>query len=53
MNDDRMLVLENIKKSYFVEGHRIDVLKGVDLTLHKGERISLTGKSGAGKIDTS
>ena len=49
MNDDRMLVLENIKKSYFVEGHRIDVLKGVDLTLHKGERLSLTGKSGAGK----
>jgi lipoprotein-releasing system ATP-binding protein len=49
MNDDRMLVMENIKKSYFVEGHRIDVLKGVDLTLHKGERMSLTGKSGAGK----
>jgi lipoprotein-releasing system ATP-binding protein len=49
MNDDRILVLENIKKSYFVEGHRIDVLKGVDLTLHKGEQISLTGKSGAGK----
>ena len=49
MNDDRILVLENIKKSYFVEGHRIDVLKGVDLTLRKGEQLSLTGKSGAGK----
>ncbi|MGI6393914.1 MAG: ABC transporter ATP-binding protein [bacterium] len=49
MNDEKILVLKNIEKSYEIEGHRIDVLKGVNLSLHKGERISLTGKSGAGK----
>ena len=49
MSEDAVLTLENIKKSYFVEGHRIDVLRGVDLTLKEGERLSLTGKSGSGK----
>ena len=44
-----ILALENIKKSYFVEGHRIDVLRGVDLEMKEGERLSLTGKSGSGK----
>ena len=49
MSENAVLTLENIKKSYFVEGHRIDVLRGVDLTLKEGERLSLTGKSGSGK----
>ena len=44
-----ILTLENIKKSYFVEGHRIDVLRGVNLEMKEGERLSLTGKSGSGK----
>ncbi|MBR4489386.1 ATP-binding cassette domain-containing protein, partial [bacterium] len=47
--DNVILALENIKKSYFVEGRRIDVLRGVDLEMREGERLSLTGKSGSGK----
>ena len=49
MSENTILTLENIKKSYFVEGHRIDVLRGVNLTMKAGERLSLTGKSGSGK----
>ena len=49
MSENVILTLENIKKSYFVEGHRIDVLRGINLTLKEGERLSLTGKSGSGK----
>ena len=44
-----IIALENIKKSYFVEGHRIDVLRGVNLEMKEGEHLSLTGKSGSGK----
>jgi len=49
MSENTVLSLENIKKSYFVEGHRIDVLRGVNLEMKEGERLSLTGKSGSGK----
>ena len=40
-----MLVAENIHKSYA----ELEVLKGIDLTLDKGEIISIVGASGAGK----
>ena len=49
MSENSVLSLENIRKSYFVEGHRIDVLRGVNLEMKEGERLSLTGKSGSGK----
>ena len=49
MSENAILTLENIKKSYFVEGHIIDVLRGVDLEMKEGEHLSLTGKSGSGK----
>lgn len=49
MNETSFLNMQNVAKSYFIEGRRIDVLKGVNLSVSKGERLSLTGKSGAGK----
>ncbi|MFM2337746.1 MAG: hypothetical protein RL115_939 [Bacteroidota bacterium] len=40
-----MIVGKNIKKSY----GKIEVLKGVDLTIQKGEVVSIVGPSGSGK----
>lgn len=39
----------NLKKSYFLEGHEVPVLHGLDLVIESGEFTSLTGPSGVGK----
>ena len=44
-----MLALENVHKSFKQNQLDIQVLKGVDLVLAKGESLSITGVSGAGK----
>lgn len=46
---ENMLKLTNIRKDFFIESKKIEVLKSVNLELGVGEMISLTGKSGAGK----
>ncbi len=45
MSDSPLLRMENIKKIY---GH-VEALKGVDLTLEKGEILGLVGDNAAGK----
>lgn len=40
-----MIVAQNIRKSF----GQLEVLKGIDLTIEKGEVVSIVGKSGAGK----
>jgi len=42
--------LENVKKSYYLSnGDEIQVLKGIDLDIKKGEFVALMGESGCGK----
>lgn len=41
--------IHSVTKSYFLEDRRIDVLKGVDLSIEQGQMLSLTGASGSGK----
>ena len=43
-----MITLENINKTYF-NGAPLHVLKGIDLTIKKGEMVSIMGASGSGK----
>jgi capsular polysaccharide transport system ATP-binding protein len=44
-----MIVCENIRKSYPAGHGRREILKGINLTINKGERVGLLGRNGAGK----
>jgi len=44
-----MIKLSGIRKSYQMGTNRLDVLKGIDLTINKGELVSIMGSSGTGK----
>jgi putative ABC transport system ATP-binding protein len=44
-----MIQLEDIHKSYTVGNNSFEVLKGIDLTIDKGEFVSIMGASGSGK----
>lgn len=44
-----ILEAESVYRSYHSDAGAVDVLKGLDLTLHAGERIAIVGVSGAGK----
>ena len=43
-----MIHLKNINKTYF-NGAPLHVLKGIDLTVERGEMVSIMGASGSGK----
>lgn len=44
-----MLRINNLYKSYYTEYTSLDVLKGVNLVIGKGEVVSIMGSSGSGK----
>ena len=44
-----MITLKNLHKSYEVGQNKLHVLKGIDLTIQKGELVSIMGSSGSGK----
>ncbi|MCK4409586.1 MAG: ABC transporter ATP-binding protein [Candidatus Eisenbacteria sp.] len=44
-----MLRLEDIRKSYDTGSDRLEVLRGVDLTVGEGEIVAIVGPSGVGK----
>ena len=46
---DVILELKNIKRWFGKNETRVDVLKGVDLTINSGEIVALVGPSGSGK----
>lgn len=44
-----MITCQDIRKSYTVGHGRHEVLKGINFTVNRGERVALLGRNGAGK----
>jgi oligopeptide/dipeptide ABC transporter ATP-binding protein len=47
-----LLELRGLRCTFTLEGRRVEVLRGVDLTLQEGEILGLVGESGSGKTLT-
>jgi len=48
-----LLQIDNLAVRFTVEGRAIDAVKGVSLTIEKGETLALVGESGSGKSVTA
>jgi len=44
-----MIQIKGLTKSLFGGGHKVDILKGIDLTIPDGQFLAITGASGSGK----
>jgi ABC-type nitrate/sulfonate/bicarbonate transport system, ATPase component len=49
MNSSKKLFIENLNKTFEVDGRTISVLKDINLTIEPGEFVSIVGTSGCGK----
>lgn len=47
--NDSILTLKNVSKSFVVKGENLTILQDVSLTLNRGEKIAIIGPSGSGK----
>jgi putative ABC transport system ATP-binding protein len=48
-NNEIVLSVRHLTKAYVAAGEKVDVLRGVNLSMTAGERVALTGESGSGK----
>lgn len=46
---DAVIALSDVRKSYRLGSVQVEALRGIDLTLHRGEFTAVVGASGAGK----
>ena len=47
--ENQIITMQNINKSYGMEGNELHVLKDISLTVEKGEYLAILGPSGSGK----
>ncbi|WP_133129347.1 lipoprotein-releasing ABC transporter ATP-binding protein LolD [Legionella yabuuchiae] len=47
--NDHVIDCRELKKSYYDGNRTIDVLAGIDFSIHKGDRLAVVGPSGSGK----
>lgn len=47
--DEPLLVVSGVERSFQAGGQRLDVLKGIDMSLKPGQLVMLKGRSGSGK----
>jgi len=46
---DKIIKIEDLHKTYVLDGVKVHALRGIDLTLEKGEYLAIMGPSGSGK----
>jgi len=44
-----MIELRDVRKTYHARSGRVDVLKGINLRVNKGDKVGIVGRNGAGK----
>ena len=49
MNNENLISARDLQKSYMTNGEELNVLKGINLAVKKGEILAVVGPSGAGK----
>lgn len=47
--NEQTVIVKNLRKSYGKDDAKVEVLKGINLEIRRGEKLALVGKSGSGK----
>lgn len=46
---DSILIIKDLRKSFYIDNKEIQVLRGINITIYEGEMVAITGASGVGK----